>query len=182
MYQWGLTDTLSAICTILYANLRFLTISCGIVRCWASTLRGRNNAGSTQLWLSPRIQSCDQYSRILLVSGIISKKSQQRTASFLVWCRFAVARGRFWRILLQKSAVTDDAVRPFHLGRRGLVPRSRRSLRNFYATQYREPEWVVVERPAMRAAAGSGQWRPERTHPGRLVDRVVEAGRASGCA
>src|SRR6476469_1386869 len=44
MYQWGLTDTLSAICTILYANLRFLTISCGIVRCWASTLRGRNNA------------------------------------------------------------------------------------------------------------------------------------------
>ena len=103
MYQWGLTDTLSAICTILYANLRFLTISCGIVRCWASTLRGRNNAGSTQLWLSPRIQSCDQYSRILLVSGIISKKSQQRTASFLVWCRFAVARGRFWR----EAAVQD---------------------------------------------------------------------------
>jgi hypothetical protein len=29
---------------------------------------------------------------------------------------------RFVPILLQKSAVTDDVVRPFHLGRRGLVP------------------------------------------------------------
>jgi len=28
----------------------------------------------------------------------------------------------FWQILLQKSAVTDDVVRPFHLGRRGLDP------------------------------------------------------------
>ena len=37
---------------------------------------------------------------------------------------------RFWRILLQKSAVTDDVVRVFHLGRRGLVPRTRRSLHN----------------------------------------------------
>ena len=27
-----------------------------------------------------------------------------------------------WQILLQKSAVTDDVVEPFHLGRRGLVP------------------------------------------------------------
>jgi hypothetical protein len=41
---------------------------------------------------------------------------------------------------------------------------------------------VAAERPAMRAAAGSDRWRPERTHPGRLVDRAVEAGRASGCA
>jgi hypothetical protein len=29
---------------------------------------------------------------------------------------------RVWRILLQKSAVTDDAARAFHLRRRGLVP------------------------------------------------------------
>jgi hypothetical protein len=27
-----------------------------------------------------------------------------------------------WRILLQKSAVTNDVVRPIHLGRRGLPP------------------------------------------------------------
>jgi hypothetical protein len=31
-------------------------------------------------------------------------------------------RIRFAPILLQKSAVTDDVVQPFHLGRRGLVP------------------------------------------------------------
>jgi hypothetical protein len=29
------------------------------------------------------MQTCDQYDRILLVSGVISKKSQQRSASFL---------------------------------------------------------------------------------------------------
>ena len=29
---------------------------------------------------------------------------------------------RYWQILLQKSAATDDAARAFHLGRRGLVP------------------------------------------------------------
>jgi hypothetical protein len=29
---------------------------------------------------------------------------------------------RYVPILLQKSAVTDDVVRPFHLGRRGLAP------------------------------------------------------------
>ena len=34
----------------------------------------------------------------------------------------------------------------------------------------------------MRAAAGSERWRPEQTHPGRLVDHAVEVGRASGCA
>ena len=30
--------------------------------------------------------------------------------------------GRSWRILLQKSAVTDDVVRPFHLGAAGFGP------------------------------------------------------------
>jgi hypothetical protein len=49
--------------------------------------------------------------------------------------RKARADFRFWPILLQKSTVTDDVVRPFQLGRRGLVPRRRRSLRNSYATQ-----------------------------------------------
>jgi hypothetical protein len=29
---------------------------------------------------------------------------------------------RIWQILLQKSAVSDDVVRPFHLGRRGSAP------------------------------------------------------------
>jgi hypothetical protein len=57
-------------------------------------------------------------------------------------------------ILLPKSAVIDDVVRPFHLGRRGLVPRPRRSLRNFYAAQDTEPERVAVAQPAMRAAGG----------------------------
>jgi hypothetical protein len=122
MYQWRLTDTLSAICTILCANLQFLTISCAIVRCWASTLRGRNNAESTQLWLSPRIKSCDQYGRIILVSGVISKKLQQRTASF--WCGSASElRGaacgakrscRIWRTYewRQQSVSTSYGPRP----------------------------------------------------------------------
>ena len=34
----------------------------------------------------------------------------------------------------------------------------------------------------MRAVADSGRWRRERTHPGRLGDLAVEAGRVSGCA
>jgi len=85
-------------------------------------------------------------------------------------------------ILLQKSAVTDDVVRPFHLGAAGFGPRPRRSLRNFYTTQYTEPERVAVAQPAMRAAVGSERWRPEQIHPGRLGGHAVEAGRASGCA
>ena len=81
---------------------------------------------------------------------------------------------RLWQILLQKSAVTHDVVRPFHLGRRGLAPDPRRSLRN--AKQYTEPEWVAVAQPAMRSAVGSEQWPPERTHPERLVDHADEVG------
>jgi hypothetical protein len=69
----------------------------------------------------------------------------------------------------------------FTWGDGGLVPRPRRSLRNFYATQYREPERVAVAQPAMQTGAGSERWRPEQTHPGRLVDHAVEVGRASGC-
>lgn len=38
----------------------------------------------TQLWLRPRMR-------------VISEKSPQRSASFLVRCRFGVARGRLWR-------------------------------------------------------------------------------------
>src|ERR1700710_1169227 len=48
-------------------------------------------------------------------------------------------------------------------------------------TLHREPERVAVAQPAMQIGAGSEQWRPEQTHPGRLVDHVVEVGRASGC-
>jgi hypothetical protein len=48
--------------------------------------------------------------------------------------------------------------------------------------RYTQPERVVAERLAMRAALGSGRWQPEQTHPERLVDRAVEADRASGCA
>lgn len=39
----------------------------------------------------------NQYGWILLVSGVISKKAPQRSASFLVRRRFGVARGRSWR-------------------------------------------------------------------------------------
>ena len=87
-----------------------------------------------------------------------------------------------WQILLQKSPVTDDVDLAISLGAAGFGPRPRRSLRNSYATQYTEPERVAVAQPAMRAAAGSEQWRPERTHPGRLVGHEVEADRAAGCA
>jgi hypothetical protein len=64
----------------------------------------------------------------------------------------------------------------------GFDPRPRRYLRNFYATQYTEPQRVAVAQLAMRAAAGSGRWQPEQIQPGRLVDHAVEAGRASECA
>jgi hypothetical protein len=79
-----------------------------------------------------------------------------------------------YSILLQKSAATDDVVRPFQWAT-GFGRPTRRSLRNYYATQHRELEWAAVAQPAKRAAADSERWRPEQTHPGRLVDRVVEA-------
>ena len=88
---------------------------------------------------------------------------------------------RFWQILLQKSAA-DDGRSVISLGAAGYDPPALTLFTQLHATRCTEPEWVVVERPAMRAAAGSVQWQPERTHPGRLVDRAVEAGRASGCA
>jgi len=73
------------------------------------------------------------------------------------------------------------SVRPVHLGRWGLPP-TPTLLRNFYATQYTEPERVAVAQLAMRAVGGSGRWQPEQIRPGRLVDHAVEAGRASECA
>src|SRR6476661_1403554 len=85
-------------------------------------------------------------------------------------------------ILLQKSPVTDDVDLAISLGATGFGPRPRRSLRTSYVTQYKEPEQVAVAQPAMRAAAGSEQWRPEQIHPEHLVDHAVEADRASGCA
>src|SRR6478736_7258611 len=88
----------------------------------------------------------------------------------------------FVPILLQKSPVTDDVDLAISLGATGIGPRPRRSLRNSYATQYTEPERVAVAQPAMRAAAGSEQWRPEQIRPEHLVDHAVEADRASGCA
>jgi hypothetical protein len=90
-------------------------------------------------------------------------------------------RVRFVPILLRKSAVTDDVVRPFYLGRRGLAPDPGALYATATATQYTEHEQVAVVQPAMRAAVGSEQWRPERTHPGRLVGHAVEVDRASEC-
>jgi len=68
----------------------------------------------------------------------IGANRASRAAAIVIFVHDRKARAdfRFWPILLQKSAVTDDVVRPFQLGRRGLVPRRRRSLRNSYATQY----------------------------------------------
>ena len=64
----------------------------GLDACAGAIMQDPHNSGS-----APRIQSCDRYGRIPLVSCVISKKSQQRTASFLVRCRFGVAGGRLWR-------------------------------------------------------------------------------------
>src|SRR5436190_17329393 len=50
------------------------------------------------------------------------------------------------------------------------------------STPCTEPDMAVVGRPALRAAADSGQWRRERIHPGRLGGRAAEADQASGCA
>ena len=93
-----------------------------VARCWASTLApGAIMQDATQLWLRPRMQSCDQYGRILLVSGVISKKSPQRSASFRVRFRSGVARGRLWREAAVKawqfyatSDVLGDATRFKH--------------------------------------------------------------------
>jgi hypothetical protein len=56
------------------------------------------------------MQACDQYGRILLVSGVISKKSPQHSASFVVRCRLGVARGRFWREAVVQQLLTPAAV------------------------------------------------------------------------
>ena len=41
---------------------------------------------------------------------------------------------------------------------------------------------MADERPATRAAAGSGRWQQKQTRPGRLLVPAVEADQASGCA
>src|SRR5664279_5041000 len=53
---------------------------------------------------------------------------------------------------------------------------------NAPATRSTESHMAAAGRPIWRAVAGSGRWRPEQTHPGRLAGRAVEAGQASGCA
>ena len=60
-----------------------------------------------------------------------------------------------WQILLQKSAVTDDVVEPFHLGRRGLVP----DADALYATL------------TLRNTQDSGGWRPsdQRCEPPQVL-------------
>jgi hypothetical protein len=65
---------------------------------------------------------------------------------------------------------------------RWVCPRLRRSPRNFYASQYVEPERVAGAQPRLRAVGDSGRWQPEQIRPGRRVDHTAEAGRASECA
>jgi hypothetical protein len=67
--------------------------------------------------------------------------------------------------------------RPFRRAT-GFDPPALTLLRNSNATRCTEPERVVDERPAMRAAAGSERWQQEQTRLGRLVVHAVEAGRA----
>jgi hypothetical protein len=69
----------------------------------------------TQLWLRPRMQSCDQYGRILFVSGVVSQKSQQRSTPFLVRCASElrgalVEGGHSVKRLYWLSAVSDRSV------------------------------------------------------------------------
>src|SRR5829696_7859873 len=68
------------------------------------------------------------------------------------------------------------------LGATGLICRPLRWLRNSNATRHTEPLWVVVERPAKRAAGDFELWRPEQIRPGHLEARAIEADQASECA
>jgi hypothetical protein len=71
------------------------------------------------------------------------------------------------QILLQKSAATDWGLWP---SLRAAALRSLTRFTQLHRYAITEPEWVVGEPSAVRAAAGSGQWQPERIHSGRLVD------------
>jgi len=96
-----------------------------------------NNAGidTRTTMAQPRLQPCSQYGRILLVSGVISKKSPQRSASLLVRCRFEVVKGR-----LQREAAV----------RTKTVSRDR---------ERTDGESVCSER-AREGARGRSRWRP----------------------
>ncbi len=105
-----ITDTLSAICTILYANLRFLTISCAIARCWASTLA--RGAIMQELMPSPCGAGSECNRAIstarLLFSSVISKKSLH-SAPRRFWCAplrscegpLVAAQSRSWDVRLR---------------------------------------------------------------------------------
>src|SRR5258708_7881696 len=85
--QRGLTDTLSAIRTILCANLRFWTISRAIAHGWASILaRGAivPRVDTRTTTAQPRLQSCCPV--WLQASSRKSRHSAPR--SFLVRCGF----------------------------------------------------------------------------------------------
>lgn len=84
----------------------------------------------------------------------------------------AVRYVRFVPILLQKSGAADGRSANSFRGRWGLIPRPRRSLRNFYATQCTEPQRVAVTQLAMRAAARftrPGQKAADRPTGKRLI-------------
>jgi hypothetical protein len=56
-------------------------------------------------------------------------------------------------ILLQKPTVIDDVVRPFHLGRRGLAPRPRRSLPNATLSVGHSASFMTLPDVALRVLA-----------------------------
>jgi len=82
---------------------------------------------------------------------------------------------------LQKSAAAEGLA-AIKLMSAGFDPPTLAALRNFDANRCTKPEWVVAERPAMRAVVDSERWRPRQIHPGRLLGHEVEADQASGCA
>src|SRR5579872_5415805 len=80
---------------------------------------------------------------------------------------------RFVPILLQKSVASgggQSVMRPTVTGfdLPALTP-----LRNSDATQCTGLDMAAPGQPVMRAGAGSGRWRREQTHPGRLVGRAA---------
>ena len=92
------------------------------------------------------------------------------------------SNSRFVPILLQKSAVTDDIVRPFQLGRRGLVPdpdalyatftlRSTESLSGWWSSDQRcEPPQVLGDGSKDKLVLGAS-WTA-KSKPAELQDAL----------
>ena len=86
----GSNPSLSAICTILCANLRFWTISCPIARCWASALA---RGAIMQELMPPQLYNCGsgpECNRAISTAGYswfqASSRKSRRKAQRRFWC------------------------------------------------------------------------------------------------